>query len=309
MIRSNSAAHADRASRWAQRILFVLVLALSQTACATLPSAQLSSYLSVSEEARTAGNAIYGALNKAVEFNKSASQAGRSGACSPDADRPTCFDPSQFLPSPPITDPDIRARILALETVAAYNDTLVALASGQGGAQLDRKITAYGAVAGRFAEVAGVAKGGIMPLLAEPTLTSIGTIGGLLENARTQIAVRQSLSEQQPVITALTTALIEDTPAVFQLYQTAQLNFARSRPGGPGGAEGQREFLKIKAMHDSLGAYVILLSNKASSFDALLAASAAQVTDPEALDAALSQAIEVKAAAEVLENSIRRLVD
>lgn len=294
---------------WLRPLWVVLVQVTLVAACTGLPSAQLSAYLSVSEEMESAGKAIYGALNKAVEFNKNRSAPARSGACSPENPRPACFDPSDFLPSPPVTDPDIQVRILALETVAAYNDLLVALASGQSGAQLGQDISDYGSIAGRFALLAGPATGGMATFLAEPTIASIATIAERLETARAQFAVRQSLAAQSDVIKAIVSALIQDTPAVYQLYQTSQLNYARSRPGGPAGAEGQREFAKIKAMHDSLGAYVVLLSNTASSLDTLVAALEAEVRDPAVLNAALDQAFEVKAAAKVLEKSTRQLLD
>lgn len=294
---------------WLKPLWIVLLQVTLLAACTGLPSAQLSAYLSVSEETETAGKAIYGALNKAVEFNKNRSRGVQSSACSPSNARPTCFDPTDFLPSPPVTDPDVQARILALETVAAYNDLLVALASGQSGTQLNQKVSDYGAIAGRFALLAAGATGGVTTFLAEPTIASIATIAERVETARAQFAVRQSLAAQRDVIKAITTALIQDTPAVYQLYQTAQLNYARSRPGGPAGAEGQREFAKIKAMHDSLGAYVVLLSNTANSLDVLIAALEAEVRDPDVLNAALDQAFEVKAAAKVLEKSTRQLLD
>ena len=119
-------------------LTFFLVLA----ACTSLPSAQLATYLSVSEEAEESGKVIYGALNQAVEFNKNRASGAQSGQCASTTSNPTCFDPADFLASPPVTDPDIQARILALETVAAYNDTLVALNSGQTGAELTKKIEA-----------------------------------------------------------------------------------------------------------------------------------------------------------------------
>lgn len=287
--------------------IFAVLLVL--TACTSLPSAQLSAYLSVSEEAEEAGKAIYGALNKAVEFNKNLASGSQSGQCAPTTSNPTCFDPADFLPTPPVTDPDIQARILALETVAAYNDTLVALNSGQTGAELTKKIDAYGSVAGRFTTVAGVASGGVTVLLSDATIASIGTIAGRLEAARAQFAVRESLAAQRDIIKALTTALIKDTPQVYELYQTSQLIYARTRPGGARGAEGQREFSKIKAMHDSLGAYVVLLANTADSLDTLVDAAETGVSAPETLNAALDQALEVKVAAQILEKTIQQLLD
>ncbi|MDE4208005.1 hypothetical protein PXL04_10195 [Phaeobacter gallaeciensis] len=252
---------------------------------------------------------IYGALNKAVEFNKNLESGVQIGQCAPTTSNPICFNPVDFLPTPPVTDPNIQARILALETVAAYNDTLVALSSGQTGAELTKKIDAYGSVAGRFATVAGVASGGVAVLLTDATIASVGTISGRLEAARAQFAVRESLVAQRDVIKALTTALIRDTPQVYELYQTSQLIYARTRPGGARGAEGQREFTKIKAMHDSLGAYVVLLANAADSFDTLVGAAETSVSDAETLNVALDQALEVKAAAQNLEKTTRQLLD
>ncbi|MDA4846245.1 hypothetical protein [Hoeflea poritis] len=294
---------------WIRSPLGLLAVLLVLASCTSLPSAQLSTYLSVSKEAEEAGKAIYGALNKAVEFNKKRASGTQTVQCAANTSNPSCFNPVDFLPTPPVTDPDILARILALETIAAYNDTLVALNSGQTGAALSKKIDAYGSVAARFASVAGVASGGIALLLTDTTIASVGTIAGRLQTAQAQFAVRRSLAAQHSVINALITALIEDTPQVYQLYRTSQLIFARTRPGGPRGAEGQREFAKIKAMYDSLGAYVVLLSNMAESLDTLVEATEAGVTDPETLNLALDHALEVKAAAQVLEKTIRQLSD
>ncbi len=289
------------------RLLLVVFFVLAS--CAGLPSAQLSTYLAVSEEAEDAGKVIYGALNKAVVFNKNQATGANNSNCAPTTSNPSCFDPTDFLPSPPVTDPNIEARILALETVAAYNDTLVALNSGQTGAQLNKKIDDYGTIAGRFAAIASVASGGVSILLADATIESVGTIAERLETARAQFSVRQSLAAQREVVKALATALIEDTPEVYNLYRTSQLVYARSRPGGPRGEEGQREFAKIEAMHDSLGAYVVLLANMSDSLDTLVDAAEADTGDPEALNIALDQALEVKTAAQVLEKAVRQLTD
>jgi hypothetical protein len=294
---------------WVKFPLLLLAFFLAMAACTSLPRAQLSAYLSVSEEAAEAGKAIYGALNSAVEFNKKRASGSQISRCAPTTSNPKCFDPADFLPSLPVTDPDIQARILALETVAAYNDTLVVLNSGQTGAELTKKIEAYGVLASRFATVASVATGGVAALLADGTIASVGTIAGRLETARAQFEIRESLAAQRDVIKALANALIQDTPQVYELYQTSQLIYARSRPGGPRGTEGQREFAKIKAMHDSLGAYVVLLSYTADSLDTLVDAAEASVSDTETLNTALDQALEVKTAAQVLEKTIRQLLD
>ena len=62
-------------------------------------------------------------------------------------------------------------------------------------------------------------------------------------------------------------------------------------------------------MHDSLGAYVVLLSYTAESLDTLVDAAEASVSDTETLNTALDQALEVKTAAQVLEKTIRQLLD
>jgi hypothetical protein len=141
------------------------------------------------------------------------------------------------------------------------------------------------------------------------TSSIIGEIVGHPETARAQFAVRESLAAQRDVIKAIISILVKDTPANYELCQTSQLNYASSRPCCPAGAEGQREFAKINAMHDSLGASFVLLSNTATSLDLLVAALETEVRDPATLNAALDQAFEVKAAAKVLGQSTRQLLD
>lgn len=289
------------------KLPLLLAFVLFVVACAALPSAQLANYLSVSTETEQAGKAIYGELDRAVTFNKQQASGQGSGNCSGSQNNPDCFDPSDFLPSPPISDPDILVRVLALETVSAYNDMLVSLNSGQSGARLSERVTSYTSAAGKFTAVLNGSTGGLSALLTTTTISQLGNLVAAVENARASIVVRESLNEQSTTIQALIVALIKDTPQVYDLYRTSQLIYARTRDGGPRGAEGQREFAKISAMHKSLGAYVVLLGNTAESLELLTSATNAGASSPEALEQALEQALSVKSAAQALEETIREL--
>jgi len=275
--------------------------------CAELPRDQLVAYLSVSKEATTSGEIIYGALNAVTIWGKSRNTIATSQKCSPSQSSPACFDPAFYLPDPGITDPDIEVRVLALQTVAAYNDILVALNSGQTGAALNRRIQQYGTLSSNLFAATSISTGGLTSILAAPVLAAIGGFSDELETARARFTVRQSVLDQSGTIKALIDALIADTSEVYQLYRAGQLNFARTRPGGPSGAKGAAEFAKIKAMHESLGAYVVLLVNSSKSLDILTDAIRTENTDSTTLQAAIDQTLELKLAARSLRDTVKGL--
>lgn len=277
--------------------------AVSLLGCSPLPQAEFTSYLEISDEATTSGEVIYGALNKVILREQNPAGAAARQDCAPSDKTPSCFDPSFFLPDTAITDPSVEARLLALETIAAYNDTLAALNSGESGAALTRRVEGLSGVAQNLLRVAPVG-GSVTAILGEPVLAAVGGLVGKLEGARARAAVRRSILEEAGTIKGIIRALIADTPAVYNLYAIGQNKYALSLPGGFTSPEANAEHAKVGAMHESLGAYVVLLANTQKSIDVLTTALATQNADPATLQAAIDQTLELKLAARTLRQKV-----
>jgi hypothetical protein len=282
-------------------------LVFSLLGCAALPASELVNYIEISDEAETSGAAIYGALNTVILWDQNKAKVAERQKCAPSESTPTCFDPSFFLDAPAITDPSVEARLLALETVAAYNDTLVALNAGESAIALNKRVTKLGGLALSLSQVAPISGGRLSSLLAEPVIASLAGFAAKLEGLRARAVVRKSVLEESDTIKAIIALLIEDTSAVYDLYFLTQSKYARSLPGGRRSPEAKAEYAKIKIMHNSLGAFVTVLGQTRQSLDVLSTAIVTQNSDPATLQAAIEQTLDLKLAARSLRDTVRGL--
>lgn len=278
------------------RAFLMCLVAGMAASCTPLPTAQFLSFTEIAADTSETGAEIYGALNEVILWNADPDAATRQQRCAPSA-RPTCFEPDRYRTAPRRIDPNVEARILALETIAAYTDTLVALASGQTGAAFAERVAAVAGAAGAFARLVPAPSGALAGLLSEPLVARLSLLAGGLEAARARSAVRASLVAEADLIRTLIDLLIEDTSEVYRLYILLQGKYAGSLPGGPRGPAGQAAFSKVGQMHQSLGEYVQLLDNTRQSLDTLLAALETGDSDPATLEAVFQQALVLKQAA------------
>lgn len=291
-------------------ILFACVAVIAQVlGCSPVPQEQLRAYADTFDAADEAGRALYGTLDAAV------AQASRlqSGAaridCGPRKPAPACFDPVDFLPaSERPLDPDIAARVAVFETVGAYNEALVALATGQTGEALQHRLDTLSALAGTAVQLAGTAVAGpLAPLLTGPLLGSFRTLATEVEGIRANAVARQSILSERGTIEDAIDALIADTPDVYVLYLRAQGNIATSVEGAPFSDRSLAEFQRIPDFHSALGAYVVLLAETRQSQDALVAAVEAGGDPAQQVGIALDQALKVRIAAAAFRQAIEAL--
>ncbi len=274
-------------------------LCLFLVACAQVPEAPLRGYADAFGAAKDAGDQLYRTLD--ANISEAAAVNGAADAppvCAPDGNvTPTCFDPASFLPPEqrPLR-PEIEARLIVFETVGAYNEALIALASGATGEALGRRLDRLTGVLNKAARLGGVSGlAGLAPILAEPVLAAFKGLAQKLETARANVAARQSIAAEADTIRTAIDSLTNDTVKVYEVYLTSR-GIIATRGGFPTDEEAKAENARNIQFYNALGAYVVLLFQVGQSQDALLAALTEGVSPADQLEAALDQALEIRAA-------------
>jgi hypothetical protein len=193
-----------------------------------------------------------------------------------------------------------------LDLVAAYAVVLADLAEGKSVPQLQAQIGVAADIASALLGLTGVGAPGALAVQAlKPQLQGLA---GQLAAARSGQIVRQALISDRETIKALLKALEDETPKIYDIYSTKRkldlLAALRARDK----AAADAVISDIKAFYAALEAYVRLLRASAAALD-VLARDAQQTVppNPQAVQAALYQAIDARAEAQVLWNTIRQL--
>jgi hypothetical protein len=291
---------------------FLITLALLfVSGCASPPVEHVRLYADTAAQARSAGNLVLDRIAPIVAAGPAGSSAPAEGAqdCGPDAaGMPRCFD--QRLVAGGGTaradPPSVAVHRLALDLVMAYAVLLSDLAEGKSAAEIQAQVGVAADVAGSLLALTGVGApvAAALPLL-KPQLQALA---GRLEAARAGQILRQALVADRETIKVLLRALEEETPRIYEIYRTKrQLDLlaaarARDRAAVDAVVEDTRRF------HAALEAYVRLLRATAAALDTLArAASEAARPSPQAVQAALRQAIDARAEAQALWNTVRQL--
>jgi hypothetical protein len=277
------------------------------SACSTVPPVeQARLYAETTAKTRDAGGLILDRIAPIVAGGAD----GSTEDCGPDPATgiPRCFNQNLVSASGSgASDPPaVAASRLALDLVAAYAAVLADLAQGKSVPELQAEIGVAADIASALLAVTGVgAPGAAAVQVVKPQLQGLA---GQLEAARAGQIVRQALVSDRDTIKALLKALEDETPKIYDIYSTKRkldlLAALRARDK----AAADAVIADIKAFHAALDAYVRLLRASAAALD-VLARDAQQTTppNPQAVQAALKQAIDARAEAQVLWNTIRQL--
>jgi hypothetical protein len=309
---------------WLARLFKLTAIAFigqSLAACTSIPKQDLTAYTSAFDQFSVAGNLL---LDEISPFVSSVPPEGAEGAetaeiksCESDGKPyPPCFDPNLVPRSSGLRineDPSITARRAALEIATRYNALLVALAEGQSveviNQQFDQLTGLAGAAVGALT-AAGVAAGPY-GILVPVALELFKDLAARFEQARANDTVRQSLIASESDIKQLFTLMIEDMPAIYDIYREGQqheivrLSDVKNRArlskddAAKEGAEKDiaRKEQQIAAFHESLGAYVRLLRGADQSLDTLVRALQDPQVSAVEVDAFIRDAVEMKVAA------------
>jgi hypothetical protein len=284
----------------------LLALAILSACTAAPVPEQARLYAETTAKTRDAGGLI---LDRIAPIVAVGADAGAED-CGPDPATgiPRCFNQNLVATTAggSTDSPAVAVNRLALNLVAAYAAVLADLAEGKSVPQLQAQIGVAADIASALLGVSGVgAPGAGAVQLLKPRLQGLA---GQLEAARTGQIVRQALIADRDTIKALLKALEDETPKIYDIYSTKRkldlLAALRARDK----AAADAVVSDIKAFYAALDAYVRLLRASAAALD-VLARDAQQTVppNPQAVQAALTQAIDARAEAQVLWNTIRQL--
>lgn len=294
-------------SRPFSRFFSTIFLTVALAACVGLPETELRTFLASAQESRDAGRDIYEEVGRVIYWNSNKDKAPSANKCDPDKPLPACFDPTMFLTKPPVIDRDIEARILAYEVVVLYTEAILSINSGQSAQAVEGKVQQLGEAAGKVVALSPVSTGSLAGFVTEPVMAGLAVFARKLETVRGKAVAASAIKSDSALIKDIIAFLIKDTSDVYSLYSKLQLQFARTREGGPTGADGQQEFARIKAMHASLAALTAHLDKTSEALDTLLSTAAAKQTDLVAINLALDQALELKLSAKQLQGEVAKL--
>jgi hypothetical protein len=295
------------ADAWVRASAVWTVLALSfLAACNPPPVEQARLYADTTSKTRDAGGLILDRISPII----AGATDGSAQDCGPDAATgiPRCFDQhlvagSSGTKSDP---PEVAIHRLALDLTAAYAELLAVVAEGRSTAEVQTQAGVAADIASTLLGITGVGAPAAVAIAAlKPQLQALA---GQLEAARAGQIVRQAVTSDKETIKALLKALEDETPKIYQIYlkkrQLDLLAAARARDR----AAVDAVTTDLKAFHAALDAYVRLLRASAAALD-VLAREVQQPTraSPQAVQTALKQAIEARAEAQVLWNTIRQL--
>ncbi len=285
-------------SRWIVQTVAVLVCLLIP-ACAVVPQERFAAFVESVGATGEAGRRIYTELDTA--FATAQGRTAAPGLRCP-GERPTCFDPDDHLPLPArATNPEIEARILAIDVVSAYTDALFAITSGATQAALGEEIDRYAAAVNGTGRLLGEDRLAIATdLLGSVAIGAIRNLATMVEGLRAGQAARDALIAGAPLIDQIIAALIKDTSAAFDLYSASQGVIAARTSG----ADRVAAIENISAYHASLAAFVVLLASMEDSHDALIAAIEAEIPALDRYEIALDQALKLRAALEDFDDAM-----
>ena len=288
---------------------FSMVLAvLLATACTPPPSGHVRLYADTAQQARTAGGVVLDRLAPIVATHDSAQPL--SPDCGPEGQSgiPRCLDlrgitgngASRFDP------PSVAVQRTALDLVAAYAGILADLAQGKSTAELRAGIGMAATLTGSLIALTGVgAPVGAALAVLTPQLQALA---GRLETQRAGHVVSQSLIADREIIQAVLRALEDLTPQMYDIYkakrQLGRLAALEAHDRGAANAAVD----DIKRFHAALEAYVRLLRATSATLDTLAKdAQQSARPSPQAVQAALQQATDARAQAQLLLNTVRQL--
>jgi hypothetical protein len=301
---SRSAGRARAAGHSFRILLLLLTLA---PACTPVPVEHVQLYADTAAQTRAAGGMV---LDRVAPIVAAQGTGQPAGDCAADAQSgiPRCLDLRQITGNGASRSdpPSVAVQRTALDLVAAYARIMADLAEGKSSADLQAKIGVAATAAGALVALTGVGApiGAALPLLAP----QVQALAGRLEAQRAGQVVRQSLIADRETIQAVLKALEDSTPDMYEIYKAKrQLDRlaaleARDRPAANAAVE------DIKRFHAALEAYVRLLRTTSSALDTL-ARDAQQASRPslQGVQTTLKQAIDARAEAQVLLNTVRQL--
>jgi hypothetical protein len=279
---------------------------LSACTAAPVPE-QARLYAETTAKTRDAGGLI---LDRIAPIMAGGTDGNSAEDCGPDPATgiPRCFNQNLVAAAAggSADPPSVAVSRLALDLVAAYAGVLADLAEGKSAPQLQAQVGVAADIASALLGVTGVGAPGAVAVQAlKPQLEGLA---GQLAAARAGQIVRQALIADRETIKALLKALEDETPKIYDIYSTKRkldlLAALRARDK----AAADAVISDIKAFHAALEAYVRLLRASASALD-VLARDAQQTVppNPQAVQAGLNQAIDARAEAQVLWNTVRQL--
>lgn len=290
-------------------VFAVGLVLLAMAACAPPPVEHVQLYADTAQQTKTAGGTV---LDRIAPIVAQEGGATPEQDCGPDerSGIPRCLDLRQVSANGgagrPADPPSVAVHRTALDLVASYARILADLAEGKSTADIQAKLGAAAAIAGTLATMTGVAAplGAALPILAP----QIQALAGRLEAARSAQLIRQSVLADKDTIQAVLKALEDGAPAMYEIYRNKrQLDRkaaleAMDRPAANAAVE------DIKRYHAALEAYVGLLRATSAALDTLARDVQQPVqTSPQAVQASLKQAIEARAEALSLLNTVRQL--
>ncbi|MTI04041.1 hypothetical protein E1180_00720 [Roseibium denhamense] len=279
---------------------------LLAAACTAFPEQELTSYREAYLEAEKAGDLLYDELSAAVIR---AGQAPAGSNCVRGTRAPACFDPDVARNSGKVADiPSIAARRTALAAVANYNLAIVDLLEGKRGDALSERIVTLSGIAGDLLILGQIASGPLPALVGGQSAALLGNLVKQLDAAVSAQQARETLIANEALVEDMLQALIDDTPGMYRLYQSAQGKYAVEveLAGGTGNKAARAEYAKIGAFHDQLTAYVKLLDQTRASFRQLLVSLKNGTPTTADVRANIRTAIEIRAAAEAFWSEVRK---
>lgn len=194
---------------------FLAAILILLGACAGPPPVrEIRVYDAAFDRARSAGEAVLDEAASAVAEKEQTERErrGEGGGLYPES-----FDPESASLDAEMAAPDvIRVRYLALQTIADYNEALLALAEGRKLGQVQGRVAALGQTVEALLPLIGLA-GGPLPGLAIGGLQSAITAA---ETARERVAVERAILAAHPDVDGIIAALIADTPDLYALLRT-----------------------------------------------------------------------------------------
>jgi hypothetical protein len=288
----------------------ILAFLLLAGACAPPPPvAQVQLYADTAQQTRTAGGMVLDRIAPIVALQGS-TQPEKD--CGPDerSGIPRCLDLLQVSAgdgaSGRADPPAVAIHRTALDLVAAYARILADLAEGKSAADIQTNIGAAAAIAGTLATLTGVAAPVGVALAA--LTPQIQALAGRLEAARAGQLVRQSIIADRETIQAVLKALEDGTPAMYDIYKNKRQLDRKAALEAFDRNAANAAVEDIKRFHAALEAYVRLLRATSAALDTLARDAQQPVQlNAQSAQAALKQAIDARAEALVLLNTVRQL--
>lgn len=298
----------SRTSTHCVRLAAALLCLLLPAACAQpLAVEPVQLYADTAKQTRDAGGVILDRVAPIVAAQDGAPAAGNCGP-DPQSGIPRCLDLGKIAAVGPrrADPPPVAVQRTALDLVAAYARILADLAEGKSAAELQTQVGATAAIAGTLVTLTGV--GAPIGVAVAALAPQIQALAGRLEAARAGQLVRQSIAADKDTLQAVLRALEDTTPSMYELYKAKRQLDRLSALEARDRAAANAAVEDIKNFHAALGAYVLLLRQTSATLDTLASEAQQPVKlTPQTVQAALRKAIDARAEAQVLLNTVRQL--